>query len=72
MRVRGRVSRSGQVTWSPCLRTDKGPKQVSLPPRSSTAGVEAQLELASPEGAVRHGRYTVTLLDYRDERLQTS
>lgn len=71
VRVRGRISRSGQVTWSPCLRTNKGPRQVTVPPRSSTPHGQVSAE-PGPESAVRGGRYTVTLLDYRDEPLDSA
>jgi len=68
VRVRGRVSRSGEVTWSPCLRTRKGPARPPGPPRPSTPGGEEHADQA----AVDHGGYLVTLLDYRGERLDSA
>jgi len=69
VRVRGRVSRSAEVNWSPCLRTHKRPKQPSAPPQPLTQGDEEKIE---PAGAVYDGGYLVTLLDYRDERLDSA
>jgi hypothetical protein len=69
VRVRGRVSRSGEVTWSPCLRTYKGarePARDEPAPRAETNSPLATSAATSPEGSL-----TVAFLDYRDEPLVT-
>lgn len=60
VRVRGRVSRSGEVSWSPCLRTHKGPSQ---PPAVPGDGEKSE---------VSHSGYHVALLDYRNEPLASA
>jgi hypothetical protein len=57
IRIRGRVSRRGEVRWSPCLRTDKGgPGNVDRPPDAVDLNV------------VQRSLH-VALLDYRGEVL---
>lgn len=59
VRVRGRVSREGQVQWSPCLRTYKG-KIIS--PTSASIGRLVPVEHAEiSKGAA----FAIDLLDYR-------
>jgi len=67
VRVRGRVSRSGQVTWSPALRTEKGPRDQ--PP---TGDRQRAVNARASVGAARGDVYTVALLDYRDEQLESA
>jgi hypothetical protein len=68
VRVRGRVSRSGQVSWSPCLRTEKGPKERPLPEQTGSR-IEAPYD-QTKAGTPIH-QYTVILLDYRDQPLDS-
>ena len=75
IRVRGRVSRKGQVQWSPCIRTFKGPKQMER----DQAAVPRSHVLPSPAGAIATTAaatvkpvFTVGLLDYRSEPLATT
>src|SRR6266581_3259618 len=71
IRVRGRVSRSGQVQWSPCLRTEKGPPAEGQP--SERPIPSSALPSASGDGttlAVGGGEaLIVAFLDYRGEVL---
>jgi hypothetical protein len=59
VRIRGRVSRAGQVTWSPCLRTDTGPDQraAARPPAADAAGAAVAIL----------DQYTVIQLDNHDQ-----
>jgi hypothetical protein len=67
VRVRGRVTRKGEVTWSPCLRTEKGPQE----PRRRARADERFAALAKQIPAVKQGEYTVAFLDYRDRILES-
>jgi hypothetical protein len=60
VRVRGRLSRSGEVSWSPCLRTYKGW-------RMSEGGDESRSESAEETSLGGEGRHVVVFLDYRGE-----
>lgn len=63
VRVRGRVSRSGEVSWSPALRTHKGPRDQPS---------HGDLQVRSVDvGAARGSYHTVAFLDYRDETLES-
>jgi hypothetical protein len=65
IRIRGRVSRGGQVRWRPCLRTEKGDPEL-LRPRD--------WDNPDPAGALAISRspYNIVLLDYRGELLATA
>src|SRR4051794_5573539 len=65
IRIRGRVSRDGQVRWSPCLRTEKG-NPALLRPRGRGNPDPAQAL------AVSHSPYNIVLVDYRGEALATA
>ena len=65
VRVRGRLSRKEKVTWSPALRTDKGPREQP----SSGDNPRLRSDQVSV-GAARGDFYTVAFLDYRDETLE--
>jgi hypothetical protein len=60
VRIRGRVSRAGEVTWSPCIRTYKGPRETR---REELAQVAAAAVVGPPDS------YSVACLDYRDQPL---
>jgi hypothetical protein len=64
VRVRGRVSRRGEVTWSPALRTEKGSQQQPGEGEVRTRGAA----VAPSHG----GDYVVALLDYRNQVLETA
>jgi hypothetical protein len=73
VRVRGRVSRSGQVHWSPCLRTEKGPLvegQPSIQPRPSSTPPNIHEE-ATAAAVVGGEVFLVAFLDYRGEVLRS-
>jgi hypothetical protein len=57
VRVRGRLSRKGEVRWSPCLRTEKGPIDLPAERRST---------------AVAKATHRIDLLDYRGESLEST
>jgi hypothetical protein len=67
VRVRGRLTRSGEVTWSPCLRTEKGPRE----PRSRTRGDDRFAKLATEALTAKQGTHTVVFLDYRNQVLES-
>ena len=67
VRVRGRFSREWQVQWSPCLRTEKGPREV----QAKNPGLQARLE-TRPKAVVKpEGQYSVDFLDYKGNVLHT-
>jgi hypothetical protein len=69
VRVRGRLARSGEVTWSPCLRTEKAPPEQR---RSAPAPAGDRFaKLAAEALAVKQGRHTVAFLDYRGQVLES-
>jgi hypothetical protein len=59
IRIRGRISRRGEVKWSPCLRTEKGPSK----------DIEHQLVDVRRAAATRADPFAIALLDYRGEQL---
>lgn len=61
VRVRGRLSRQGVVTWSPCLRTSHPPNWIKsthggVPPRDRPEGAAAEAE-AAQQGGVPNPHY---------------
>jgi hypothetical protein len=66
VRVRGRISRSGIVIWSPALRTDKSPSDAASLDGRSTPSVRGR-----ETAVVRQDRYTVDFLDYEGTQLVT-
>jgi hypothetical protein len=58
VRIRGRVTRAGEVTWSPCIRTYRGRRA-----RRHEEGAPVAEAVAPPR------IYSVACLDYRDEPL---
>lgn len=70
VRVRGRVSRSGQVQWSPCLRTEKGhskrpSSEQSIPSSAPPNATHEEIAFAAAQGNI----FMVAFLDYRGETL---
>ena len=74
VRVRGRVSREGQVQWSPCIRTFKGPKQEEPDPSPAPSGNAPANPGAITTRAAVGGKpvFMIGLLDYRGETLATT
>jgi len=69
VRIRGRVTRSGEVTWSPCLRTEKTPPEQRR--RARPAAGDRFAKLAAEALAVKRGTQTVAFLDYRGQVLES-
>lgn len=67
VRVRGRLSREWQVQWSPCLRTEKGPRE--MPPKNSR--LKAQMETRATEVVKPEDQYFVDFIDYKGNVLHT-
>ena len=67
VRVRGRMSRKGEVRWSPCIRTFKAPRPEEADPIPTLA---ARPGLRAAAVVVSKPVFTVALLDYRGERLE--
>lgn len=64
IRIRGRVSRNGQVRWSPCVRTEKGDASLLRPRDPADGNPTAIVVPATP--------YYIALLDYRGDVLATA
>lgn len=71
VRVRGRIAREeGQVRWSPCLRTEKGPRERPMDAASRPEAIPSDIGGAQTSAAVvPDDTYAVAFLDYRDATL---
>jgi len=75
VRVRGRLSRQGEVQWSPCLRTEKGLVERRAEPaateRTTAVGGRGRRSSGRGERRVVVESHTIELLDYRGEALES-
>jgi hypothetical protein len=70
VRVRGRVSRSGQVHWSPCLRTEKGREVEGLPsvqPKPMNAHTHTEVTALAVKGGEVFVAFSLTHLGEKEE-----
>ena len=61
VRVRGRISRTGEVQWDPCLRTDKSAPKA----KERNESLKVSIEEHDAAMVISEGQFAIDFLDYQ-------